>query len=190
MGAKVRQRPRHDVAVITDSQNVPNLSCGGGILTVTDKIKAVLAKAGVDISIYGDDLSMEQLEAATGNSAVAIQIVNALKKADLPITDANLQESVRAYNAAEELMPLNDETKEYMLKNGWEPTIKNLYLAEHSGFATKHKTGIDFAALEEQIQKIITDAGLPVSDETKADCQWLIERGIALTKSNLKYIWR
>ena len=158
------------------------------ILTVTDKIKAVLAKAGVDISIYGDDLSMEQLEAATGNSAVAIQIVNALKKADLPITDANLQESVRAYNAAEELMPLNDETKEYMLKNGWEPTIKNLYLAEHSGFATKHKTGIDFAALEEQIQKIITDAGLPVSDETKADCQWLIERGIALTKSNLKYI--
>jgi len=158
------------------------------ILTVTDKIKAVLAKAGVDISIYGDDLSMEQLEAATGSSAVAIQIVNALKKADLPITDANLQESVRAYNAAEELMPLNDETKEYMLKNGWEPTIKNLYLAEHSGFATKHKTGIDFAALEEQIQKIITDAGLPVSDETKADCQWLIERGIALTKSNLKYI--
>lgn len=158
------------------------------ILTVTDKIKAVLAKAGVDISIYGDDLSMEQLEAATGSSAVAIQIVNALKKADLPITDANLQESVRAYNAAEELMPLNDETKEYMLKNGWEPTIKNLYLAEHSGFATKHKTGIDFAALEEQIQKIITDAGLPVSEETKADCQWLIERGIALTKSNLKYI--
>ena len=35
------------------------------ILTVTDKIKAVLAKAGVDISIFGDDLSVEQLEQAT-----------------------------------------------------------------------------------------------------------------------------
>lgn len=31
------------------------------IVTETDKIKAVLAKAGVDISIYGDDLSREQL---------------------------------------------------------------------------------------------------------------------------------
>ena len=30
MGAKVRQRPGRDVTVITDSQNVPNLSCGGG----------------------------------------------------------------------------------------------------------------------------------------------------------------
>ena len=41
------------------------------IITVTDKIKAVLAKAGVDISIYGYQLTEEQLQDITGNPAVA-----------------------------------------------------------------------------------------------------------------------
>jgi len=158
------------------------------ILTVTDKIKAVLAKAGVDISIYGDSLSMEQLEEATGNKALANQIASALKKADLPTTDANMQEAVAACVAAEELLPLNDATKEYMLKNGWEPTIKNLYLAGHSGTSTVGMQNIDFTALEKQIEQIIKDAGLEVSEKTKNDCQWLIQKNIALTVTNLTYL--
>ena len=44
------------------------------IVTETDKIKMQLAKAGVDISIFGDDLSKEQLEELAGNEAVAIQM--------------------------------------------------------------------------------------------------------------------
>lgn len=35
------------------------------IVTVTDKIKAQLAKAGVDISKFGDDLDLEQLAQIT-----------------------------------------------------------------------------------------------------------------------------
>ena len=49
-------------------------STGKTIVTETDQIKAALAKAGVDISIYGDDLSREQLEEIAGSEAVAIQI--------------------------------------------------------------------------------------------------------------------
>ncbi len=157
------------------------------ILTVTDKIKAVLAKAGVDISIYGDDLSVEQLEEATGSRTVANQIASALKKADLPVTDANMQESQKAYQAAEELLPLTDASKEYLLKNGWEPTIQNLYLAAHSGVSTQ-SMDFDFSGLEKQVEKVIKDAGLNVSDETKNSCKWLIEKNIALTTTNLKYL--
>ena len=51
------------------------------IVTVTDKIKTVLAKAGVDISIYGDDLSKAELEELTGSPAVAAQIEAALNEA-------------------------------------------------------------------------------------------------------------
>lgn len=43
------------------------------IVTETDKIKAQLAKAGVDISFFGDDLTMEQLEAITGSVELATQ---------------------------------------------------------------------------------------------------------------------
>ena len=158
------------------------------ILTVTDKIKAVLAKAGVDISIYGDDLSVEQLEEATGSSVLANQIVNALQGADLPATDANVDESVAAYAAAEAMMPIEDAAKEYLLKNQWEPTIKNLYMAAHSGIPSRPQQGIDFSGLEKQMQQIIVNAGLEVNEQTMNSCKWLIEKNIPLTVSNLKYL--
>lgn len=158
------------------------------IITVTDKIKAVLAKAGVDISIYGDDLSASELEELTGNPAVVAQIESALKSADLPTTEANITESVKAYQAAEEMLPLSDATKEYLLKNEWEPTIQNIYLASHSGVETKSNQQIDFLGIEKQIQQIIKDAGLEVSEETKSSCEWLIKKNIGLTISNLRYL--
>ncbi len=158
------------------------------IVTVTDKIKAVLAKAGVDISIYGDELSSKQLEALTGSPAVAAQLEAALKKADLPTTEANITEGVKAYQAAEEMLPLDDATKEYLLKNEWEPTIQNIYKAAHSGVATNGNTQIDFSALEKQMEQIIKDAGLTISKETTESCQWLIQRNIGLTVSNLRYL--
>ena len=158
------------------------------IVTVTDKIKAVLAKAGVDISIYGDDLSSAELEELTGNPAVAAQIESALKQADLPTTESNITEGVKAYQAAEEMLPLNDATKEYLLKNEWEPTIQNIYLASHSGVVTQANPQIDFTGLEKQMEQIIKSAGLVVSEETKENCQWLIQKNIGLTVTNLQYL--
>ena len=61
------------------------------IVTETDKIKAVLAKAGVDISIYGDDLSMEQLTDITGSQTEAAMLVNQMKAYDIPATDDNIK---------------------------------------------------------------------------------------------------
>ena len=158
------------------------------IVTVTDKIKAVLARAGVDISIYGDDLSKAELEEITGSPAVALQIESALKKADLPTTDANIKEGVKAYQAAEEMLPLSDATKEYLLKNEWEPSIQNIYKASHSGVETKNNQQINFASLEKQMEQIIKSAGLTISEESKANCQWLIQKNIGLTVSNLHYL--
>ncbi|MBQ8518867.1 MAG: hypothetical protein IJ455_04560 [Agathobacter sp.] len=158
------------------------------IITVTDKIKAVLAKAGVDISIYGDELSSAELEAIAGNPAVAAQMERALKQADLPTTEANITESVKAYQAAEEMLPLSDATKEYLLKNGWEPTIQNIYMAAHSGVASQGNQQIDFSALEKQMEQIIKSSGLTISEESKANCQWLIQKNIGLTVSNLRYL--
>lgn len=158
------------------------------ILTVTDKIKAVLAKAGVDISIYGDDLSAEQLEEITGSSVLVNKILSALRTADLPDSDANMEDSAAAYAAAESMMPLEDAAKEYLLKNGWEPTIKNLYMALHSGTASAPQQEIDFTALTKQMEQIITNAGFKVTEDTLNSCKWLIEKNIPLTVANLQYL--
>lgn len=163
------------------------------IITVTDKIKAVLAKAGVDISIYGDSLSMEQLEEITGSTSVANQIAAALKQADLPATDENIEETEQALQTAAELTPLDDAAKEYLLRNEWEPTIANIYKSLHSGIhasdiPTNSMKEIDFSELEKQIRQIIKDAGLEDTKETREGCEWLIQKNIGLTVRNIKYL--
>ena len=61
---------------------------------------------------------------------------------------------------------VDDATKEYLLKNEWEPTIKNIYMASHSSVVTTGNQFIDFSALEKQVEKIILSAGLEVSEES------------------------
>ena len=63
------------------------------IITVTDKIKAALAKAGVDVSSMGGTLTKEQLEEITGSPVVTQQIMDSLAANDLPATEENVQDS-------------------------------------------------------------------------------------------------
>ena len=163
------------------------------IITVTDKIKATLAKAGVDISCYGDSLSREQLEEITGSAAVVEQIMRALQINDLPATEANIEDSVAALSQAAGMTGVSEDAMAYLLKNALEPTIRNLYTAEYcNGGGTSesdaYAAGIDFDAIEEQIVNIIEEAGLEVTDETMEDSRWLIAHQIPLTGENLVYL--
>lgn len=160
-------------------------------MTETDKIKAQLAKAGVDISFFGDDLTMEQLEAITGSVELATQIVSDLRKWDLPVTEDNVRDTFTAMNLAGTLKAPSDGAIKYMLDNGLEPTIENLYRAEFSGSAMyQGNTGesVDISDFSDQVENVIRQAGYPVSDQIKADCQWMIENDIPLTEENFKYM--
>ena len=89
---------KNEMAVLSNTVSADDLQQmqkeGHTVVTVTDKIKAELAKAGVDISAYGDGLTKEQLENITGSAAVATQIEAVLKANDLPATNANVSETV------------------------------------------------------------------------------------------------
>jgi hypothetical protein len=162
------------------------------IVTVTDKIKAALAKAGVDISKYGDTLNREELEEITGSDVVATQIAQEFQQNDLPLTDENLEDCRKGYEKAQEVDTPDDGAVRYLIQNELPPTIENVYKAEHSHteaaqFTENRISDGDFAAMEEQVEKIITDAGLTADDQTKADSRWLIENGLPLTGENLLY---
>lgn len=162
------------------------------IITVTDKIKATLAEAGVDISQYGDSLSKEQLEEITGNPVVVNQIMQALEANDLPVTPENVEDSVDALAQAASIPQISDEAKAYLLKNDLEASIQNLYKAAHSsgaeGTVAVEESGIDFSELEPQIEQIIKDAGMAVDDSTIEGSKWLIANHIPLTAENLQYL--
>ncbi len=163
---------------------------GNTIVTVTDKIKMHIAKAGGDISCFGDDLTMEQLEEITGDSATARQVEKALKEADLPASEENIEECLKACVLGGAMSSLTESGMKYLLDNELEPTMENLYKANYSGgsVSTKPATDMDISDMQKQVEGIIEKAGLSVSEETLTDSKWLLANDIALTTENLKYL--
>lgn len=119
------------------------------------------------------------------------RIVSDLRKWDLPVTEDNVRDTFTAMNLAGTLKAPSDGAIKYMLDNGLEPTIENLYRAEFSGSAMyQGNTGesVDISDFSDQVENVIRQAGYPVSDQIKADCQWMIENDIPLTEENFKYM--
>lgn len=185
------------------------------IVTETDKIKAVLAKAGVDISIYGDDLSMEQLTDITGSQTEAAMLVNQMKAYDIPATDDNIKAGTDAIDRAKSLTNISNETKAYLVRNNMNPTVFNVYKATYSSSQVqnyKQKVGITdnvkqlyddnqygdkgagsqgkisdelFEELKPQLKQILEEAHIDSSDENLNQCRWLIDEDIAVTPDNV-----
>lgn len=146
------------------------------IVTEMDKIKIQLAKAGVDISIFGDHPSAEQ-------------IADVLGSVHLPATEANVTETQEALVMAEGLEMPSDGAIKYILDNQLEPTIDNLYKAEFSGsstYAPEAPEEINFEELDAEIQKVLEEAGFEINEKNLEDSRWLIRNEIPLTKETLE----
>ena len=191
-----------DVAKMADEGFSPSEMTDSETVTVLDKIKATLVKSGVDIKGFTDDLSKEQIEQIAGSSAYANAIEAALKETALPATLENVTEISEALNVSGELTIPSDDAKKYMINNCPEPTVNNFYIANHSssadtsanrasyymdetGYVGKNPTDADIESLSPQIEKIISDAGLSVNEQTINEAKWLINKDIPLTKENL-----
>ena len=191
-----------DVAKMADEGFSPSEMTDSETVTVLDKIKATLVKSGVNIDGFTDDLSKEQIEQIAGSSAYANAIEAALKEAALPATLENVTEISEALNVSGELTIPSDDAKKYMINNCPEPTVNNFYIANHSssadtsanrasyymdetGYVGKNPTDADIESLSPQIEKIISDAGLSVNEQTINEAKWLINKDIPLTKENL-----
>ena len=191
-----------DVAKMADEGFSPSEMTDSETVTVLDKIKATLVKSGVNIKGFTDDLSKEQIEQIAGSSAYANAIEAALKETALPATLENVTEISEALNVSGELTIPSDDAKKYMINNCPEPTVNNFYIANHSssadtsanrasyymdetGYVGKNPTDADIESLSPQIEKIISDAGLSVNEQTINEAKWLINKDIPLTKENL-----
>ncbi len=175
----------------------------GEMVNTVESIKATLAEAGVVIEGYNDDLDMETLEQYTGSKSRALELRKQFRENDIPVTEENAQEAMRAYETATQIPKPGDGTTKYLVENGMKPTIENLYLASYSGigdgtrqsygyydqnglgYYAKKAESYDWEALREQMQSVIEQAGLPVDETSFEQAKFLIEKGIALTPDTL-----
>ncbi len=171
------------------------------VVTIVDQIKAALMKGGTQIIGYTDTLDSNELEDITGSRAFANELKAQFEKYDIPLTEDNVEAVKEAWGTMEEVQDLPEGSVKYMVENELEPTVENLYLARFStaddgsrqgrgyyaagevnGYYVKKPESIDYEKLMPQMEKVIEEAGFSVDEETLAEAEWLIEKGIPLNK--------
>lgn len=173
------------------------------MVNTVDQIKAVLAQAGIIVAGYNDDLDMERLEQITGSKELAMAVQKNLKENDIPVTQQNAEEYIKAYQTAKQIPGPTDGSTKYMVENHMEPTIENFYIASYSGsgdgsrqsygyydqngmgYYAKKADAYDWEALRGQMEDVIGQAGLPINEDTFAQAKFLVEKGIPLTTDTL-----
>ncbi len=103
------------------------------IVTIVDRIKAELVRAGKSVAGYTDDLDMETLAAALGSQVLAESVARSFQEADIPLTEENLENIGAAWMMAAQLKPLDQGSIRYLIDNEMSSEIWNLYVAENSG---------------------------------------------------------
>ncbi len=203
----------------------PAKMSGAEAVTNLDRIKVVLKEAGVDIAGFTDTVDRETAVKITGSASEAARITSDtpvtgealekteeltafikdwLNRADLPATDDNLQAVMNTFETAARTAPLDSDIRELLLSKGEEPTVDNVYMAEHSGaegfsggaagYFDTDGTGYyaeiaeteDLRAISGQIDRIIEEAGLLPDDEVRKDAEYLVKKGFALNTETLR----
>ena len=169
------------------------------MVNIVEKIKIELAMHSDDYVNYGTAVSKDKIESVTGNAATAASIENRMQGADIAVNDESVAEVNGALEKSKELKPLSENTKNYMVANGIEPSIAGIYQAQAAASSSISSDGVtigrcanaisdsDFEALRPGIEKIISSAGLEVNDKTLADARAFIDAQIPVTKENLEY---
>ena len=182
------------------------------VVTILDKIKTVLAQAGTHIQGYNDNLSVDKITEITGNSGYAESIAKELSYADAPVTEDNIEQIDKVVDQALTMEAPGEGALAYMVSQKMEPTMANMYKAEHSsvnvnrqsgrmtGYASNaySKQGIDAAGfrktniskedyqqIEKQIENRILADGLEATPEALEYGKWLLEKGLPVTGENI-----
>lgn len=175
-------------------------------VTIVDKIKAELVRSGKRIAGYTDDIDMETLAAALGSQALAQTVAESFREADLPLTEENISAVAQAWTMANQLEAPEQGSIRYLLDNGLDNEIWNLYMAQNSGAAAGGteapayyaedikgyytRTGGNAAdgELAAQIDDIIAHSGRQPDEESRQDAAWLLDNGLPLTEKNLEQL--
>lgn len=177
-------------------------------VTILDKIKAELARAGKQVAGYNDDLDPETLEAALGSQVLAQEVSKSFSEADLPLSEDMTEELGKAWEMASSLSQPSEGAIQYMLRGNLEPRIVNFYMAENSGAGVGNQNSAMFyesgvqgyyaqagelpevaemdEGFREQVDQVIAQAGLELSDENRELAKWLLDKNLPLTAEKME----
>ncbi len=171
-------------------------------VTILDKIKSELVKAGVHVEGYTDSMDMDTLAAALGSEVLAQSMVEAFAVQDIPVEQQNVDKVARAIDMASQIGIPSESTYYYMAANQMTAVLKDFYFASASGsrmeleqssqyfgeavkgYITKNVSSIEGQEqgisldMESEIDKLLDRLGVDAGAEEKTAAAWLIDKGL------------
>ena len=102
------------------------------MVTVMDQIKVTLAKAGVEIAGFTDDLDLATIKETGVSEGYANAIANACIQKNIPVTEDNIKAIASQMDQMQEIQGLSDSARQYLIENDLPPTFENLYKATYA----------------------------------------------------------
>lgn len=179
-------------------------------VTILDKIKAELLKAGEHIAGYTDNVDMTTLTAALGSEALAASLTETFATKDIPLEQQNIEQVAWALDIAAQLGMPTDSSYYYMAANEMSATLKDFYMASASGskleleqgpqyfgeavkgYVTKNISPVNTETtdstmdMEQEIGKLLERLEMPAGEEEKAVALWLVEKGLPVDVSAIQ----
>ncbi len=172
-------------------------------VTILDKVKTALLESGQVIDGFNDDLDVETLSKITGSSSLARDIEASFEHHDIPLTKDNIEDVLGALEKGALLSSApKDESKNFLIDNNLDPSIDNLYLADHAvggprtghssyymegGYLNKIAQDDTYEDLDASILEVIEEAGFDTQDEDIKDmARQLLKDGLRLTTDTLQ----
>lgn len=116
------------------------------------------------------------------------ELIKKLENANIPITQANILKLSNTWEMAKGAINLSEQATAYIVKNGLNPTIENIYKAKYSATIIEKSEINDkqWNDLKEQVRSVILSSGLEDSDSNLENGRWLIENQLPV---NAKSLW-
>lgn len=157
-------------------------------------------------------IAATQAAQGVAGGAMAEQIAAALEQQNLPVTEENVQNVLQTMRQAEVAPQMSEQAMGYMIDQGLEPTIGNVYQAQYAGNSQMADAGqmygtpyvsnivtydghqpIENMQSEEawqevlpQVEKIVAEAGMEENPEVMEQAKWLFAHELPVTVEALQ----
>lgn len=131
-----------------------------------------------------EQIAASQVAQGVSNGAMAERIAATLEQQNLPVTEENVQNVLHAMQQAEVAPQMSEQAMGYLIDQGMEPTIGNVYQAQYAGNSQMENNGQIYGT--PYVSDAVTYDGHPSPERIQNNATWkevLPQEGNALEEA-------
>lgn len=127
----------------------------------------------------------EEIQAQTEEDAMVHQIESQLASSGLPVVSDNVSLVMDAYGLALESQNISRSGMNFLIGGNYPLTPEQMQKSQYTGSQGPEIPVEGYEQVQEQVDSILQEAGLDVSEDNKKQARWLYEQGLPVTAENI-----